>query len=74
MRMSFKAKKNNNAVNKEYKPVPSAKENHARWVGFPNQGVWSYRCGNLDCARLIPFGCNPNELAYCPYCGTKMNA
>lgn len=74
MRMSFKAKKNNNAVNKEHKPAPSVRENHARWEGFPNGGVWTYKCGNPDCARLIPYGCKPYELAYCPHCGTKMDA
>ena len=74
MAMSFKAKKNNDAVNEAYNPKPSVQQKHANWVGFPNAGVWSYRCGNIDCARIIPFGCKPNELVYCPYCGSKMDA
>jgi hypothetical protein len=42
---------------------------HMGWVGIPVNGVWRYRCGNINCARLIPFGCEPNELDFCPYCG-----
>lgn len=51
----------------------SKKEAHAEWVGIPVNGTWRYRCGNIDCCRLIPFGCEPHELNYCPYCGTKMH-
>ena len=46
---------------------------HGRWVMIPVDGVAEYRCGNIDCCRLIPFGCNPYELKYCPNCGAKMD-
>jgi hypothetical protein len=44
---------------------------HSKWTGFPNNGVWSIKCAS--CHRLIPFGNTPNELPYCPYCGSKMD-
>lgn len=42
------------------------------WVMIPVDGGVSYRCGNIDCCRLIPFGTRPSEMAYCPYCGANM--
>lgn len=42
------------------------------WVMIPVGGAVNYRCGNIDCCRLIPFGKQPSEMAYCPYCGAKM--
>jgi hypothetical protein len=44
---------------------------HASWTGFPNNGVWDIKCSN--CHRLIPFGQSPHDLAFCPYCGSKMD-
>ena len=49
-----------------------AKREKMEWVGFPCDGVWSTRCGNIECARKIPFGCNPNEFNYCPFCGSEV--
>ena len=46
---------------------------HAEWVMIPVNGVATYRCGNIDCCRIIPFGCQPYDLHYCPYCGVKMD-
>ena len=48
------------------------KQIDAEWVMIPVNGVACYRCGNIDCARLIPFGTKPQELKYCPNCGAKM--
>ena len=44
---------------------------HSKWTGFPNNGVWDIKCAS--CHRLIPFGKTPNELLYCPYCGSRMD-
>lgn len=60
-----------NKDNSNTKDDQSDKTIHMRWTGISVNGVWSYRCGNIDCARLIPFGCDPNELDFCPYCGAK---
>jgi hypothetical protein len=49
-------------------------EKYSEWVLVPVGPVANYRCGNIDCCRLIPFGCMPEELSYCPYCGSKMKA
>lgn len=46
---------------------------HSKWKMIPVNGVACYRCGNLNCARLMPFGCMPHELPRCPYCGAKMD-
>lgn len=46
-------------------------QKQSEWVLVPVGMVAQYRCGNIDCCRLIPFGCTPNELTYCPYCGSK---
>lgn len=46
---------------------------HSNWVMIPVNYVARYRCGNLNCARLLPFGCVPNELPRCPTCGAKMD-
>jgi hypothetical protein len=46
--------------------------NKSEWVAIPINGVLTFRCGNIDCARIIPFGCYPDQLKYCPYCGAKM--
>ena len=46
---------------------------HEQWVRVPSAGFAKYRCGNIDCARLIPFGHMPQELKFCPYCGTAMD-
>lgn len=48
------------------------KQIESKWVMIPVNGVARYRCGNIDCCRLIPFGCSPNELDYCPFCGARM--
>lgn len=45
---------------------------HDKWTMVPSGGVAVYRCGNIDCARRIPFGHTPQEMKYCPYCGTEM--
>lgn len=71
--MAFYPENNNGKVNPNFvPPVSIKKEVFAKWVGIPVNGVWRYRCGNIDCCRLIPFGCEPYELNYCPYCGVKM--
>ena len=41
------------------------------WVSIPSP-VLTFRCGNIDCARKIPFGCLPDELKFCPFCGAHM--
>jgi hypothetical protein len=46
---------------------------HSKWVWIPVAGVMKFRCGNIDCCRLIPFGCSPDDLKYCPYCGSIMD-
>ena len=46
---------------------------HGEWVMIPVNGVAEYRCGNIDCCRIIPFGKSPYEMLYCPYCGAKMD-
>lgn len=46
---------------------------HTKWVMIPVNGVAKFRCGNINCCGLIPQGCSPNDLAYCPYCGAKMD-
>lgn len=43
---------------------------YSKWVGFPNNGVWDIKCAS--CHRLLPFGQNPKDLNYCPYCGARM--
>lgn len=45
---------------------------HGKWVSIPGP-VLTFRCGNIDCARAIPFGCLPQELKYCPFCGARMD-
>ena len=45
---------------KEFKPVP-----------IPVEGwAWKVRCGNIDCARLLPM--DYQQFNYCPYCGCKI--
>lgn len=46
---------------------------HSEWVMIPVNGVARYRCGNIDCCRLMPFGCSPGELGFCPHCGARMD-
>lgn len=46
---------------------------HSEWTPIPVNGVLEFRCGNIDCARHIPFGCEPSDMHYCPYCGSKMD-
>lgn len=48
------------------------KQSEGEWVVIPVDGVFNYRCGNINCARLIPFGTTPQEMKYCPYCGARM--
>ena len=45
---------------------------HTEWVSIPGP-VLTFRCGNIDCARKIPFGCLPDELKFCPFCGARMD-
>lgn len=46
---------------------------HTKWEWIPVNGVVKIKCGNLNCCRLIPAGCSPSDLPYCPYCGSKMD-
>ena len=46
---------------------------HGEWIMIPVNGVAEYRCGNIDCCRIIPFGQSPYKMLYCPYCGAKMD-
>jgi len=39
------------------------------WIGFSNNGVWDYRCGNPMCLHIAPVGFEDFNL--CPYCGSK---
>ena len=48
------------------------KQSESEWVMIPVDGVARYRCGNINCCLLIPFGAQPSEMAYCPNCGAKM--
>ena len=50
------------------------KQIKSEWVMIPVDGVARYRCGNINCCRLIPFGAQPSEMAYCPNCGANMKA
>lgn len=50
-----------------------SKQIKSEWVMIPVDGVARYRCGNINCCRLIPFGAQPSEMAYCPRCGAKMD-
>lgn len=36
---------------------------------IPVDGKWRTRCGNLNCARLLPNSC---DFSYCPYCGAHI--
>lgn len=70
-----KMPRNNNKQNPNPNYVPPAsvkKEIYTEWVGIPVDGVWRYRCGNIDCCKLIPFCCEQYEFKYCPYCGLKV--
>ncbi len=53
--------------------VPKRSVAHTEWVMIPVDGVAKFRCGNFECCRLIPAGCSPRDLPYCPYCGSKMD-
>lgn len=53
--------------------TPESLVRHTNWVMIPVNGAAKFRCGNIDCCRLIPRGCAPNDLAYCPHCGAKMD-
>lgn len=72
---SYKAKYEALVKAIDYAPAVDAEPvTHSEWVWIPVAGVMTFRCGNIDCARLIPFGCQPSDLNYCPYCGAKMDA
>ena len=53
--------------------TPDSLVRHTKWVMIPVNGVAKFRCGNINCCGLIPQGCSPNDLAYCPHCGAKMD-
>ena len=42
--------------------------NPEKWVKIPVDGEWRYRCGNIECCRLIPKGPLPDK---CPYCNSS---
>lgn len=70
--MTFYTDKNNKA-NQNYTPPASVKqETYTEWVSIPVDGVWRYRCGNINCCRIMPFGVDYREFNYCPYCGAKI--
>ena len=63
-------------IKRDIETLPTAdvvEVKHSEWVMVPVSGVANYRCGNIDCCRLIPFGQMPSDLPYCPYCGAKMD-
>ena len=51
--------------------IVAVKQKEFELVPIPAEGgVWKVRCGNIDCARLLPT--DYKQFKYCPYCGSKI--